>query len=99
MQENKIKDSIPAYCLPVVIFSAFLPLLLIIKLKKMTIEEFDKTGWTGNMKCIFQCEEYGIATVDFEERLVGIYEMISGAESEDDISWKRCENIELLQQE
>ena len=52
----------------------------------MTFEEFDKTGWTGNMKCIFQDEEYGIATVDFEERLVGIYEMISGAESEDDIS-------------
>ena len=65
----------------------------------MTFEEFDKTGWTGNMKCMFQDEEYGIATVDFEERLVGIYEMISGAESEDDISWKRCENIELLQPE
>lgn len=62
----------------------------------MTIEEFDKIGWTGNMKCIFQDEEYGIATVDFEERLVGIYEMISGAESEDDISWKRCENIEII---
>ena len=39
----------------------------------MTFEQFDKTGWTGNMKCIFQDEEYGIATVDFEERLVGIY--------------------------
>ena len=65
----------------------------------MTFEEFDKTGWTGNMKCMFQDEEYGIATVDFEERLVGIYEMISGAESEDDISWKRCENIELFQPE
>ena len=51
------------------------------------------------MKCMFQDEEYGIATVDFEERLVGIYEMISGAESEDDISWKRCENIELLHPE
>ena len=48
------------------------------------------------MKCIFQGEEYGIATVNFEERLVGIYEMISGAESEDDISWKRCENITLV---
>lgn len=62
----------------------------------MTIEEFDKTGFTGQMKCIFQGKEYGIATVNFEERLIGIYEMISGAESEDDISWKRCENIELL---
>ena len=51
------------------------------------------------MKCIFQDKEYGIASVDFEERLVGIYEMISGAESEDDITWKRCENIEILQPE
>lgn len=22
----------------------------------MTFEQFDKTGWTGNMKCIFQGE-------------------------------------------
>ena len=51
------------------------------------------------MICLFQDDEYGFATVDFDERLVGIYEMISGAESEDDISWKRCENIELLQPE
>lgn len=65
----------------------------------MTQKEFDKTGWNGNMKCIFQDEEYGIATVDFEERLVGIYEMISGAESEDDISWKRCENIEIVNEQ
>jgi len=62
----------------------------------MTQLEFDKTGFTGNMKCVFQGEEYGIATVDFEERLIGIYEMISGAESEEDISWKRCENITLI---
>ena len=62
----------------------------------MTIEEFDQTGFTGGMKCIFQDKEYGIATVDFEERLIGIYEMIPGSESEDDISWKRCENVEIL---
>jgi hypothetical protein len=62
----------------------------------MTIKEFDNTGFTGRMKCMFQDEEYGIATVDFEEKLIGIYEMIEGAESEDDISWKRCENITLI---
>lgn len=62
----------------------------------MTFEQFDKTGWAGNMKCIFQDEKYGIATVDFEERLVGIYEMISGAERENAVSWKRCENITLI---
>jgi len=62
----------------------------------MTQLEFDKTGFTVNMKCFFQGKEYEIATVDFEERLIGIYEMISGAESEEDISWKRCENITLI---
>ena len=62
----------------------------------MTQEEFEKTGFTGNMKCIFKNKEYEIGTVDFEERLIGIYEMISGAESEEDISWKRCENITLV---
>jgi hypothetical protein len=62
----------------------------------MTVEEFNKTGWTGNMKCIFQGEKYGIASVDFEEQLVGIYEIIQGAESEDEISWKRCENINII---
>jgi hypothetical protein len=62
----------------------------------MTIQEFDNTGFTGNMKCIFQREEYVVATIDFEERLIGIYEMIQGAENEDDISWKRCENITLI---
>jgi hypothetical protein len=63
----------------------------------MTIEEFDKTGFTGQMKCRYKLQEYDVATVDFEERLIGIYEMISGAESEEDISWKRCENITLIQ--
>jgi major membrane immunogen (membrane-anchored lipoprotein) len=61
----------------------------------MTIEQFDTTGWTGNMKCTFQDKEYYIATVDFEEKLVGIYEKIQGGD-EDDVSWKRCENIELV---
>jgi len=62
----------------------------------MTAREFDKTGFTGQMKCIFQGKEYQVASVDFEERLIGILEMISGAESEDDISWKRCENITII---
>jgi hypothetical protein len=62
----------------------------------MTLDQFDKTGFTGQMKCLYDDKEYGIATVDFEERLIGIYEMIEGAESEEEISWKRCENITII---
>ena len=62
----------------------------------MTLDQFDKTGFRGQMKCLYDDKEYGIATVDFEERLIGIYEMIEGAEIEDEISWKRCENITII---
>jgi len=40
----------------------------------MTIEEFDKTGFTGQMVCIYKEKEYPIVSVDFEERLIAIYE-------------------------
>lgn len=36
----------------------------------MTLEEFDATGWTPNMICEYQEEEYAIASVDFQERLI-----------------------------
>lgn len=62
----------------------------------MTITEFDKTGFTGKMKCLYDGNEYGIASVDFQEKLIGIYEEIQGAESPDEISWKRCENITII---
>jgi len=62
----------------------------------MTIEQFNKTGFTGKMKCRFQGEIYGVASVDFEEKLIGIYEEIQGCDNPDEISWKRCENIEII---
>ena len=66
----------------------------------MTIEEFDKTGWTGNMKCVHKKKEYEIISVDFEERIIAINEFDSfGDNGADDLDWKRCENIELLQPE
>lgn len=64
----------------------------------MTIEEFDKVEWTEGMKCIFQDEEYGIAAVDFKERLIGTYEISISIylENDADIVWKRCENTTLI---
>lgn len=62
----------------------------------MTIEQFNNTGFTGQMNCRYDGYIYAIASVDFEEKLIGIYESIEGAESREDISWKRCENIEIL---
>lgn len=66
----------------------------------MTIEEFDKTGFTGGMKCVHKGKEYEIISVDFEERIIAINEFdIFGDNGADDLDWKRCENIELLQPE
>lgn len=62
----------------------------------MTITQFDQTGFTGNMKCRYDGKTYCIASVDFQEKLIGIYEEIQGCDNPDEISWKRCENIELI---
>jgi hypothetical protein len=62
----------------------------------MTIEEFDTTGFGNGDLGIYKNKEYAIASVDFEERLVGLLMNISGGEP-DDISWVRCENIEYIQ--
>jgi hypothetical protein len=62
----------------------------------MTIEEFDKTGFTGNMKCEYKGKEYDIQIVDFEERLIAICENGDISDPETYLDWKRCENIKLL---
>lgn len=62
----------------------------------MTITEFNKTAFTGQMECIYQGEKYKIAGIDFEEKLIGIYEEIQGCENTDEISWKRCENVTIV---
>lgn len=57
----------------------------------MTIEEFENTKFVWNMKCIYKGKEYPIVSVDFEEKLISIFET--------DINnpdWKRCENIEII---
>jgi len=63
----------------------------------MTIEEFDKTGFTGQMKCRYKLQEYDIISVDFEEKLIAINEA-KRFDYEDCFQpdWKRCENITII---
>lgn len=57
----------------------------------MTIEEFDNTDWIGGAQVFFEGKTYDVISVDFQERLVGIDEDLG----DDEISWKRCENVTL----
>jgi hypothetical protein len=64
----------------------------------MTIEEFDKTGFTGQMKCEYKGKEYDIVSIGFEERIIAINELASFDDNgANDLDWKRCENVKLLQ--
>jgi len=61
----------------------------------MTFEEFDNTGWTGQMKAKYKSKIYDIASCDFEERTIGLLLNIDGADK-DSISWVRCEACEII---
>ena len=60
----------------------------------MTIEEFNKTGFTGQMRCTYKGEEYLLASVDFEEQIIGIL-LPDNQEDDYELTWVRCENVEL----
>jgi len=62
----------------------------------MTKEEFDATGFTGGMRCIYKNKEYPIYSVDFQERLIAINETNQEVADDMQLDWKRCENIGLL---
>jgi hypothetical protein len=57
----------------------------------MTIQEFNNTGWSGGMFCLYKGTKYAIGICDFEEGLVGIVDPQT-----DDLSMVRCENITLV---
>lgn len=63
----------------------------------MTITEFNNQSWGAFTTVIYKGRERRVISVDFAEGLVGIDEEISGAD-EDEISWKRCENVEICQE-
>lgn len=54
----------------------------------MTQEEFNNTQFGKGDKVIYHGEEFLLASVDFEEKLLGF--KVDGA---DCYSWARCENV------
>lgn len=62
----------------------------------MTIDEFNRTGWTGGMIARYHGDSqlYPIATCDFGEQLVGLKGVVQNEPEE--VSWVRCENITLV---
>ena len=55
----------------------------------MTIDEFNKQEWYGNMRAEYSNKIYDIGSVNFNEALVGLYD------GSDDYVWVRCENVDL----
>ena len=82
------------------IWQAIIPLLLFLaggaflttNYFRMTIEEFDKTGFAAGDFAKHKHGIFPIVTVDFEEKLIGLQMKIEGGDPEE-ISWVRCENI------
>ena len=58
----------------------------------MTIEEFNKTGFTGNMQCEFKNRIRDIFSINFDQALIGLVEDCHGCD-DGDIEWVRCENV------
>jgi len=58
----------------------------------MTIDQFDKTGFTGNQRVVYNCKEYDLYSVDFQEKLLAI----NYWNDENDLKWVRCENVKLF---
>ena len=58
----------------------------------MTIEQFDQTDFMSGITVIYGGVEYDLAGVNFAEKLIGIQEFDT---DDDEIEWKRCENVEL----
>ena len=63
----------------------------------MTTEQFGRQSFGAGDKARYKNGKvYDVATVDFEEQLIGLRMNISGGE-EGDVTWVRCENVEYLQ--
>ncbi len=58
---------------------------------KMTIEEFNATGWGAGMSARYKGATYEIASCDFDEQLVGLLGVVTNEPGS--VSWVRCENI------
>jgi len=65
----------------------------------MTIEEFNNMRFCAGMKALVHSKMIGdfeadIATVDFDQALIGIR---IGDDEDDQFSWYRCENCDLVE--
>ncbi len=56
----------------------------------MTKEEFDRTGWTGNMKAIYKGKEYEVLSVDFQDKTIDLIDA-------DGIETVNCEKVYLIE--
>lgn len=64
----------------------------------MTVDEFDKAYFSCGMTAKYNGAVYAIATINVEERLLGLIDALSAKDCEDsDIVWVRCENAEVQQ--
>lgn len=61
----------------------------------MTFEEFDSTKWGPTLFGRYKGSIFPIASVDFDERLIGLAELTLGT---DDPTMVRCESVELVNQ-
>ena len=59
----------------------------------MTTEEFEKTGFTNGMTCIYCNQVHKIISVNFQENLLGLRE----DNDEDCLFWVRCESVSEVQ--
>lgn len=66
----------------------------------MTIEEFKNTCFYYGMTAEYKNETYFIASVDFEENLIGLDDGITECEKcgceQTIIKWVRCENCKIV---
>lgn len=63
----------------------------------MTQDEFDFAGWGCGMHAEYMGSVYAVVSVNFQEKLVGLYDALSAKDCDDaDVIWVRCENMELV---
>jgi len=62
----------------------------------MTIDEFNNTGFTGNMFARYDNDVWFVMSVDFQEALFGLTPHKKECPA-DEWRWCRCENVELIE--
>ncbi len=63
----------------------------------MTQQEFDNIAFGAGMQVVYRGHVYAVVTVNFKERLLGLYDGLNAKDYEDsDVDWVRCESVELV---